>query len=135
MQYLLDTDTCIDLLRGLPVTRQNAERTAPDDCAVSTVTTYELLTGAGKCRDPERERGKVTAFVGTIHELPVSREAAERAAAARVDLERRGNMIGPYDILLAGQALADGLVLVTSNRDEFARIEGLRTADWRVPPA
>jgi tRNA(fMet)-specific endonuclease VapC len=74
----------------------------------------------------------VELFIGTIHEVPFHRQAADRAAAIRAQLEQRGAMIGPYDVLLAGQAMADGLTLVSSNTGEFARIEGLRIVDWRA---
>jgi tRNA(fMet)-specific endonuclease VapC len=134
LQYLLDTDTCIDLLRGEREVVRRASRVAPDDCAVSTVTTYELMTGARKCRAPDAERGKVEAFLGTIRELPFDPSAAARAAQVRADLETAGVPIGPYDVLLAGQALAAGLTLVTSNAAEFGRVKGLRTADWRRAP-
>jgi len=111
--------------------RRNASRVSPHDCAVSTVTTYELLAGARKCRKPEQEERRVATFVGTIRELAFHRRAAERAAQARAYLEERGVMIGPYDLLLAGQALADGLTIVTSNTEEFGRVPDLRIVNWR----
>ena len=137
MRYLLDTDTCIDLLRGEPDVTAKADSVSPDDCAVSTVTTYELLAGAGRCRHPREEERKVATFVKAVHEIPFHRRAAERAGALRAELEGRGSIIGPYDLLLAGQALADGLVLVTSNTGEFSRVPGLRLERWRpdAPPA
>jgi tRNA(fMet)-specific endonuclease VapC len=104
---------------------------APDDCAVSTVTTYELMTGAQKCHRPDVERQKVDALLGTVHELPFDRTAADRAAHVRADLEKTGVGIGPYDVMLAGQALAAGLTLVTANANEFSRVKGLRAVDWR----
>ena len=133
MHYLLDTDTCIDILRGADTVLDRAKDVSPDDCAVSTVTAYELLTGAEKCRSPASERAKVEVFLSNLHELSFDHAAANRTAQIRSDLERRGLMIGPYDVMLAGQALAEGLVLVTSNTDEFRRVKGLRTADWRLP--
>lgn len=133
VRYLLDTDTCIDLLRGREDVTARAERVAPEDCAVSTVTTYELLAGVAGCREPGREQGKVLALVEAMHELVFHRRAAERAASVRSDLEKRGLRIGAYDLLLAGHALADGLTLVTSNTSEFHRVRGLRLEDWRAP--
>ena len=131
MRFLLDTDTCIDLLRGHPRTVRQAERVAPDDCAVSLVTVYELMTGAGKCRSPETERRKIAAFLDLLHPLPFDRQAAERTAAIRVGLEQAGVMIGPYDVMLAGQALAANIALVTSNAAEFSRVPGLNIVSWR----
>ena len=131
MRYLLDTDTCIDLLRGEPAVTARAASVAPEDCAVSTVTTYELFVGAARCRHPHDESRKVRTFVDAIHEVAFDRRAAERAGAVRAALEARGGMIGPYDVLLAGQALADNLVLVTSNASEFGRVRGLCLENWR----
>lgn len=131
MRYLLDTDTCIDLLRGVHRPLQRIQTISPDECSVSTITTYELLTGALKCRRPKMERRKVEAFVEMAHEVPFDRPSAEQAANLRVDLERQGVIIGPYDIQIAAQALARNLTLVTSNRSEFGRVEGLHTEDWR----
>jgi len=95
---------------------RNAKGVAPSECAISRITRYELLTGVTKCRQSERERRKLNLFIGTIQEVPFHRQAADRAAGIRAQLEQKGVMIGPYDVLLAGQALADGLTLVTSNR-------------------
>ena len=131
MRYLLDTDTCIDLLRGNPVVTAKTRSVSPEDCAASTVTTYELMAGAARCREPARELGKVRTLVEAMHEIPFHRRAAERAAEVRRELESQGLMIGAYDVLLAGQALADGLTIVTSNTGEFRRVRGLRIEDWR----
>jgi tRNA(fMet)-specific endonuclease VapC len=124
---VLDTDTCIDLLRGRQDVQRQAAAVAPDDCAVSTVTIYELLTGVEKCRDPETERDKVETLVATLHELAFDHNAAARTAGVRARMEGQGATIGPYDVMLAGQALAQSLTLVTSNRNEFRRVRGLRT--------
>lgn len=131
MKYLLDTDTCIDLLRGRREVVANAGAVSPDDCAVSAVTTYELFTGVQKCKYPAEEHEKVVALLAAVHELPFDRAASERTASIRAVLEVQGEMIGPYDVMLAGQALAAGLLLVTSNTAEFARIDKLTTVDWR----
>jgi tRNA(fMet)-specific endonuclease VapC len=134
-QYLLDTDTCIDLLRGVRAVVRNVSAIPPDACAVSSVTAYELLTGALKCRSPETECRKVQALLDAVHQLTFDTIAAERTASVRAELERRGEMIGPYDVLLAGQSLAAGLTLATSNAREFGRVRGLQTTDWRAARA
>lgn len=103
---------------------------APTDCAVSLVTVYELCCGVEKARDPAKERQKVERLVSAIIELPLDRAAAESAARIRADLERHGQSIGPYDLLIAGQALASGLTLVTNNNHEFQRVSGLKPEAW-----
>lgn len=130
MTHLLDTDTCIGVLRQRPGMVHRLSQMAPADCAVSMVTVCELFCGVEKAGDPVGERQKVQRFVSVIIELPLDRAAAEAAARIRADLERRGQLIGPYDLLIAGQSLAGGLTLVTNNRKEFERVAGLKLESW-----
>lgn len=130
MTHLLDTDTCIGVLRQKPGMVQRLSQLAPADCAISMVTVYELFCGVEKAQDPTRERQKVERFVSVIIELPLDRAAAESAARIRASLEQQGLSIGPYDLLIAGQAIAGGLTLVTGNRQEFQRVSGLKLESW-----
>jgi tRNA(fMet)-specific endonuclease VapC len=130
MIYLLDTDTCIGVLRQRPGMVQRLSQAAPTDCGVSMVTVFELFCGAEKAQNPALERQKVERFVSVIIELPLDRSSADAAAKIRADLERQGNVIGPYDLLIAGQALAAGLTLVTNNVREFQRVRGLNIQSW-----
>jgi tRNA(fMet)-specific endonuclease VapC len=130
MTHLLDTDTCIGVLRQKPGFVLRLSRLAPTDCAVSMVTVYELFCGVEKSKDSAKERKKVERFVTTVIELPLDRAAAEEAARIRANLERKGQPIGPYDLLVAGQACASGLTLVTNNIQEFQRISALRLESW-----
>lgn len=125
MKYLLDTDTCIAALRGEPEIIDWLQDKAPVDCVVSSVTVYELAVGVAKCRDPRRETAKVNRFLATVRTAPFDQPAARKAGEVRAALEKRGEGIGPYDTLLAGQALANGWKLVTGNHAEFARVPGL----------
>lgn len=84
-----------------------------------------------KCNVPDKERAKVEQFLGTIPQFPFDALAARESARVRGFLESRGIMIGPYDILLAGQALAGGLCLVSANTTEFSRVPGLVVENWR----
>jgi tRNA(fMet)-specific endonuclease VapC len=122
---LLDTDTCIGVLRQKPGMVERLRAFAPAEIAVSMVTVYELFCGVAKAQDPAREREKVERFVSAIVELPFDHAAAEATARLRRDLERLGQPIGPYDLLIAGHALARGLTLVTNNVAEFRRVPGL----------
>ena len=131
MQYLLDADTCISAMRGNPHVVQKLSTKQPGECAISTVTAYELYTGVEKCADPARERPKVELLLSTLVQLPFDDAAGQAAARVRAALEAVGRPIGPYDTLLAGQATASRLTLVTSNVAEFSRVAGLTTEDWR----
>lgn len=132
MRYLLDTNTCIDVLRKREPVLSRISTVPRHACALSTVTTYELLTGAKKSLDPAGETAKIRQFVSGIHELSFGPFEADQAAQVRADLERQGLVIGPYDLLLAGHALSRGLTLVTDNIREFGRVSGLAIENWRM---
>lgn len=132
MRYLLDTNTCIDVMRDhAPVVKRFSEQ-SPDDCALSAITSYELYTGVAKCNSPAKEKAKVDILLRTVHELAFDADAARESAAIRADLEAKGQAIGPYDTLLAGHARSVGLVLVTANTAEFGRVPGLALENWRA---
>ena len=132
MQYLLDTNTCIDVMRNQRNVISRMSRLAPSDCVISTVTSYELHTGIAKCASPDEEKEKVDLLLKTVVELPFDQTAAREAGRIRATLESRGEMIGPYDVLLAAQAIAARLTLVTANTKEFERVAGLRLENWHI---
>ena len=94
------------------------------------VTVYELICGLAKAQEPAKERQKVERFVSAIIEMPLDRAGAEASANIRAELESLGTPIGPYDLLIAGQAVASGLTLVTNNVGEFKRVSGLKLESW-----
>lgn len=133
MPYLLDTNTCIAAMRNHALVVKRMSTLAPTDCMVSSITSYELYTGVEKCADPERERSKVTALLSAVESLPFDDSAAVEAGRISALLEAQGQMIGPYDVLLAGQAVAASLCLVTHNTSEFVRVPGLQLENWQAP--
>ncbi len=89
-RYLLDTNTCIAVLRNHPLVLQRMAAVAPGDCAISNITTYELLTGVEKCAHPAKERAKMDLFLKTVSALPFDASAAQEAARIRALLESKG---------------------------------------------
>jgi len=90
----------------------------------------ELLHGAAKSARPDANRREVENFASRLEVLAYDAAAAYHAADIRATLERKGLPIGGYDVLIAGHARSRGLIVVTSNRGEFDRVEGLRCQDW-----
>ncbi len=129
-RYLLDTNTCIAVMRNHPSAVQRMAHVSPGECAISAITGYELFTGVEKCANPVHERAKVDLLIATIHYLPFEAAAANEAARIRAFLESRDQPIGPYDVLLAGHARAGGLTMVTANTGEFGRVPGLSIENW-----
>lgn len=132
MKYLLDTDTCIALLRGHPEAVASAQTCVPDDLAVSSITRYELKFGAMRCAPRRRktEAAKVESFLNALHEIPFSDQTAEHAARIRGELESAGQPVGPMDLLIAATAMEANLKLVTGNQKEFSRIKHLHLENW-----
>jgi tRNA(fMet)-specific endonuclease VapC len=97
---------------------------------ISTIVLTELLHGAARSARPDHNRHEVDRFAARLEILPFDVGAASHAADIRANLERRGQMIGGYDLLTAGHARSRGLIVVTGNLDEFNRVEGLRCEDW-----
>lgn len=132
MSFLLDTTVCVDVLKGHPQVCARLEAISPMDCAISSISAFELATGVRRCGKPERERKKLDKLFAVIAVLPFDPAAADEAARVRHELEIAGRKIGPYDLLIAGQALSARLTLVSNNTREFARISALRLVDWRI---
>jgi len=132
MSLLLDTNVCVDVLKGNPAVCARMAAVSPSDCAVSAVTAFELASGIRRCAQPEREIKKLERFFAVVSVLPFDLAAAAQAAKTRFDLERAGMKIGPYDVLIAGHALETRRILVTNNTREFDRVAGLKCLDWRL---
>ena len=132
MKFLLDTNVCIRLMRGDDAVRENLRQATPDDCAISMITVFELFAGVERCADPEKESIKVKRLLSAFHLLPFDWDSALRTATIRWQLEKSGQPIGPYDLQLAGQALALELTLITHNTREFSRVSGLSYEDWQT---
>ncbi|MCK7481415.1 MAG: type II toxin-antitoxin system VapC family toxin [Candidatus Moduliflexus flocculans] len=132
MKYLLDTCTVSDFVKGQPNVLARIKAISPALIAVSALTRMEVEYGLALNADRARKLAPVLqAFFSTISTLPFEVADALAAAAIRAALKTKGQPIGAYDVLIAGTALARGLVVVTSNVGEFQRIGGLQVEDWR----
>lgn len=130
IRYLLDANVIVHWLsRHHPeVTRRTAFHR--HDSAVSAVALHELYFGA---LAGNRQRETIALYrAAGLPILPFEDADALAAGEVRATLRRRGTPIGPYDALIAGQALARDLILVTNNTGEFARVDGLKLADWTL---
>ncbi len=132
MMYFLDTNTCIDFLRGKNVALWNKFNSVPnDDMKIPAVVKAELLAGALKSR-----------VLGTLERTEQLLEKFEvisftdgmtyTYARLRSDLEKLGTPIGSNDMLIAATALYCGATLVTHNTGEFSRVPGLSLEDWNI---
>lgn len=130
LAYLLDTDICIHALKKRNAALIDAFTAHDGRMAVSDVTLYELYYGAERYDDPAARIAILENFAARLEVLPFDTRAALHAGNIRATLERQGQMIGAYDLMIAAIARSQGLVLVTGNVREFERVEGLRVERW-----
>ena len=129
--YLLDTNICIYLMKNsYPALTKKVFSFDPSDLYISSITVFELEYGAAKSRWGEKTRQNMQLFLAPFNIIDFNSNDAVAAGIIRGLLEKQGNPIGPYDVMIAGQAVAGSLVLVTHNTAEFSRVPGLKTEDW-----
>jgi len=132
MRYLLDANAVIAVLNDpTGAVSRRLHGLVPADVGVSAVVMHELYFGAFESQRRERNLALVDALRFEV--LPLDTEDARHAGEIRAWLAAQGTPIGAYDILIAGQARARDLTLVTRNRREFERVAGLRVEDWVTP--
>jgi tRNA(fMet)-specific endonuclease VapC len=134
MPFLLDTNACIALINGRDrVVREHfdVERTAHQAIHISSIAEFELWSGVAKSARRERNAERLRAFFkGPLERLDFDSGDAETAGLVRASLESKGQPIGPFDLLIAAQAVRRRLTLVTANHAEFSRIRDLDWVDW-----
>ena len=129
MRYLFDSNAVIALLKepGGPLV-QRARQHRPTDIGLPSIVIYELYSGAFKS---QRRAHNMTIVDSLQFEVvPFDKEDARKAGEIRATLEAQGTPIGPYDVLIEGQACARNLVLVSRNLREFERVNGLVVENW-----
>jgi tRNA(fMet)-specific endonuclease VapC len=133
VRYLLDTNVCVDYLNGRhEKVVERVQRCAPTDLALSSVVVAELRYGADRSARPKANHARLDVLLAEIPVLDFDLEAAAAYGRLRSRLEAAGSPIGPNDMLIAAQAVARELTLVTDNHGEFRRVKGLRVENWRT---
>jgi tRNA(fMet)-specific endonuclease VapC len=129
IRYLLDTNAWIHYLKGMAPLVARIRSTPAGEIAVCSVVRGELLHGARKYGNADAREARVIQTLAPFISLPYDDAAAHEYARIRDQLEREGQIIGPYDLQIAAIARSLDLILVSSNR-EFSRVKGLSVEDW-----
>ena len=133
MKYLLDTDAFSDIVRSVPNVAARFSSVSASLVRITTVTTKEIEFG--RQRHPERASrygAAIDKLLKSVESLPFDIEDAYATGQLRAVLTNAGTPIGPYDVMIAGTALARGLILVTANAREFSRVPNLQIENWRL---
>ena len=131
MKYLLDTDTCIYLIKQKPPQVLEKLRKLPlETICISSITLSELEYGIENSSRPMQNRLSLLAFLSPFHLLDFDSKAAKAYGQIRYELQKSGTIIGAMDLLIAAHALSQKLTLVTNNLREFQRVKELKVETW-----
>ncbi|OOF60148.1 type II toxin-antitoxin system VapC family toxin [Rodentibacter myodis] len=128
MKYLLDTNAVIALLNHHPNFIARLKQHSPNDFVVSSIVMFELYYGANKSQKVKENLAKLDKLI--FEEIPFDHLSAMEAGKIRAHLSKVGLPIGPYDTMIAGQAIAHDFILITHNVKEFERVPDLKFEDW-----
>ena len=130
--YLLDTNSCIFIKNKKPEhVLEKLRSVIKERVYISSITVAELQYGVYNSSYIEKNRISLAEFLAPFDVLDFDNSDAEKYGIIRADLSKAGKLIGPYDMLIAAQALDKDLILVTNNINEFKRVKGLKLADWK----
>ena len=127
---MLDTNIVIYTIKNRPAQVRAAFKQHDNQMCISAVTLGELIYGAERSSQPERNLADIEGMVARLEVVPFEAHASVHFGQLRAELYRAGKPIGPYDMMIAGHARALGLILVTNNMKEFERVSGLRIENW-----
>ena len=130
LKYMLDTNMVIYTIKNRPEKVREAFTLHEGQMCISSVTLGELIYGAEKSSQTERNLSVIEGLAARLEVMPFDEKAAAHFGQLRAELAKAGKSIGPYDLMIAGHARALGLVLITNNLKEFERVPGLRLDNW-----
>ncbi|AJD42458.1 tRNA(fMet)-specific endonuclease VapC [Rhizobium sp. SEMIA 4085] len=130
LTYMLDTNICIYVMKNYPLELREKFNTLAEQLCISSITLGELYYGAEKSARRIENLIAVERFVVRLEVLPFADKAAAHYGQVRTELERAGTPCGPHDMQIGGHARSEGLIVVTNNMREFARMPGVRAENW-----
>ena len=131
MKFMLDTNTCIYIIkRKPPNVIERFRQTEISQIGISSITLSELLYGVSKSSKPEQNKIALMQFVAPLEILSYDDEAAQYYGDLRTHLEKQGTPIGSLDMLIAAHALSIACILITNNEKEFIRIPNIKIDNW-----
>lgn len=131
MIYMLDTNICIYAMKNKPVeVLQRFQQELANGLCISSITLAELEYGMQHSSNPAQNEQALLRFLAPLSVLPFGPAAASEYGEIRAYLQSQGTPIGPLDMLIAGHARSENMVLVTNNVQEFKRVPGLTIENW-----
>jgi tRNA(fMet)-specific endonuclease VapC len=130
VKWVLDTGTCIAIIKKHPVALKKLRGKSIGQVGLSSISLGELAFGADKSSRPKDAHEALREFLLALEIAAVDDQGAMTYGEVRASLARGGKPIGPLDALIGGHARSLDVILVTHKSRELARIEDLRLGDW-----
>ena len=131
MQYLLDTNICVFILRQKYGVGERMLLAGVSNCFISELTYAELLFGAECSDNPEKNKTLIDRFLSRIKVIPI-KDAIPLFAKEKARLRKDGTMVEDFDLLIGTTAVKEGLTMVTENTRHFQNINGIQLDNWVV---
>ncbi len=129
--YLLDTNICIYIIKKKPEqVVEHFKKLKPHQVKLSSISLGELEYGVSKSREREKNRQALVHFASAFDIIEFNDNDAEVFGLIRADLEKKGQVVGPYDMQIAAQSISRDFILVTNNTSEFSRIPNIKLENW-----
>lgn len=132
MTYLLDTDICSYIIKKPSLIRPRMEKISAGEITISSITWAELNSWVKMSSMPEKRLLSLQKMFAPITILPFNQRDAEYHGEIRTQLERKGQLIGALDLLIAAHALSRDLTVVTNNTNHFSRVANLKVVNWTL---
>jgi tRNA(fMet)-specific endonuclease VapC len=132
-QYLLDTNICIYYIKGLHDLKSKFQEVGPENCFISEITLAELKFGVAKSKARQKNQKALDNFLSGIQILPIF-PALDIYASEKARLQKSGNVIDDFDLLIGTTAVSFELTMVTKNTSHFSRLTDIKLEDWTITP-
>jgi len=129
MSYLIDTNICIYFLKGMFDLVDKFDEIGIDNLYISEITVAELKFGAAKSENPIKNKQVIEELINKFNQIPIYK-SLDIFAEEKARLQKKGNIVDDFDLLIGATALANNMVLVTNNEKHFKRLKGIRLENW-----
>lgn len=129
MKYLLDSNICVHFFRGKYGIMDKLNNVGIENCAISEITLAELVFGAEKSDNPQKNNKLIEKFISNLTVLPIF-DAIPYYGKEKARLQKSGKMISDFDLLIGSTSIENNLIMVTENIKEFERIEKIKIENW-----
>ena len=129
MSFLIDTNICIYFLKGMFHLVEKFDEIGIDNLYISEITIAELKFGAAKSDHPTKNKKVIEELINKFNQIPIYK-SLDIFAEEKASLQKKGNIVDDFDLLIGATALANNMILVTNNEKHFNRLKGIQLENW-----